>query len=122
MTQVFEDNESMVLTIVGVVVALWLIISLLLKIWPFLSKFVTMVNAIVGHDDEPGVIERLQVLEENSERETLNHQKMSDQFDRVETKLSALTRRFDEFSVESSTDRQKLWELARQHHQGEIEE
>jgi len=122
MTQLFGDKESLVVTVVGVVVALWVLISLLLKIWPFLSKVVTMVNGIVGYNGEPGVLDRLKTLEENSENEQHNHQKMSDQFDRVETKLSVLTRRFDEFSMESSTDRQKLWELARQHHQGEIEE
>lgn len=122
MTQLFGDKESLVIIVVGVVVALWVLISFTMKIWPFLTKVVTMVNSIVGYDGEPGVLDRLKTLEDNSERETLNHQKMSDQFDRVEAKISALTRRFDEFSVESITDRQKLWELARKHHQGEIEE
>lgn len=122
MTQLFGDKESLVIIVVGVVVALWVLISFTMKIWPFLTKVVTMVNSIVGYDGEPGVLDRLKTLEDNSERETLNHQKMSDQFDRVEAKISALTRRFDEFSVDSITDRQKLWEIARQHHQGEIEE
>lgn len=122
MTQVFEDKESLVVTVVGVVVALWVLISFTMKIWPFLTKVVTMVNSITGYDGEPGVLDRLKTLEENSDRETLNHQKMSDQFDRVEAKISALTRRFDEFSLESTADRQRIWEFARQHHQGEIEE
>lgn len=118
MTQFFEDQDSLMITVVGVLVALWLIISVVMRIWPFLTKLVQMVNGFVGYGNEPGVLDRLATLEQKSEQEHRNHQKMSDQFDRVEAKLEILTRDL----AESKSDRQQLWELARKHHQGEIEE
>lgn len=114
----FTDRQTFLITIVGVAVALWIIVSVIMKIWPFLSNLVTMVNGFVGYKDEPGVLDRIKALEENSENERANHDKMSQQFDRVEAKLEMLSSRLDE----SVADRQRLWEIARKYHdQGELE-
>ena len=118
MTQFFTDQDTLAWLIIGVLIAISLIIHTLMKLWPFLSKVVTMVNGFVGYGNEPGVLDRIKSLEENSEQERNNHEKMSQQFDRVETQLQVLSTRLDE----SVADRQKLWEMARKHHQGEIEE
>lgn len=114
----FTDRQTFLITLVGVAVVLWIIVSVIMKIWPFLSKLVTMVNGFVGYQDEPGVLDRIKALEENNENERANHDKMSQQFDRVEAKLEILSRRLDE----SAVDRQRLWKIARKYHdQGEID-
>ena len=118
MTQFFTDQDTLAWLIIGVLIAISLIIHTLMKLWPFLSKVVTMVNGFVGYGNEPGVLDRIKSLEENSEQERNNHEKMSQQFDRVEAKLEILTNDI----TESKADRQRLWEMARKHHQGEINE
>ena len=118
MTQFFTDQDTLAWLIIGVLIAISLIIHTLMKLWPFLSKVVTMVNGFVGYGNEPGVLDRIKSLEENSEQERNNHEKMSQQFDRVEAKLEILTNDI----TESKADRQRLWAMARKHHQGEIEE
>ena len=122
MTQLFSDKDTLTFLIVGVAIALFLITQTMMKLWPFLSKLVTMVNGFVGYDGEPGVLDRIKTLEHNSDAEQTNHNKMSDQLDRVEAQVHALGDRLDEFAVESTTDRNKLWDIARTHHRGEIEE
>lgn len=118
MTQLFDDQNTLAFTILAVIISLWLIVSVAMKIWPFLSKLVTMVNGFVGYEGESGLLDRVKTLEENSASESRNHAKMSEQFDRVEAKITLLTERLDE----SAADRKRLWEMARKHHQGEIEE
>ena len=118
MTQFFDDQDTLAWLIIGVLIAISLIIHALMKLWPFLSKVVTMVNGFVGYGNEPGVLDRIKSLEENSEQERNNHEKMSQQFDRVEAKLEILTNDI----AESKADRQRLWVMARKHHQGEVEE
>ena len=118
MTQFFDDQDTLAWLIIGVLIAISLIIHTLMKLWPFLSKVVTMVNGFVGYGNEPGVLDRIKSLEENSEQERNNHEKMSQQFDRVEAKLEILTNDI----AESKADRQRLWDMARKHHQGEINE
>ena len=122
MTQFFETNEGSVTAIVSLVVAISVLTTALVKIWPFLTKVVTMVNGFVGYNGEPGLLDRVKTLEINSDHEKSNHGKMSQQLDRVETQVHILTDRFDGFTTESSQDRQRLWDIARKHHQGEIEE
>ena len=118
MTQFFDDQDTLAWLIIGVLIAISLIIHTLMKLWPFLSKVVTMVNGFVGYGNEPGVLDRLTMLEETSAHEKQNHNKMSDQLDRVEARLQILSTRLDE----SAADRQQLWNMARKHHQGEINE
>ena len=118
MSQLLNDKDTITWLIIGVIVALFIIVQALFKLWPFLSKLVTMVNGFVGYGGEPGVLDRIKSLEENSEQERNTHEKMSQQFDRVEAKLEILTNDL----AESKADRQRLWEIARIHHQGEIEE
>ena len=122
MTQFLESNEGTVTAIVSIVVAVSVLTTALVKIWPFLTKLVTMVNGFVGYHGEPGLLDRVKTLEHNSVHEKRNHDKMSEQLDRVETQVHIMTDRFDRFSHESANDRQRLWALARKHHQGEVEE
>src|SRR5690625_4105135 len=121
MTQFLESNEGTVTAIVSIVVAVSVVTTTLVKIWPFLTKLVTMVNGFVGYNGEPGLLDRVKNLETNSDHEQRNHGKMSDQLDRVETQVHIMTDRFDRFSHESTNDRQRLWALARKHHQEEGE-
>lgn len=116
MAQFFESHETMVLTVVGVAVAVVVLLNIVIKVWPFVSKVVTMVNGFVGYDGEPGVLERVKVLEANSDAKTVNHDKMSDQLDRVETHVHILGDRFDRYTAESTADRKALWQFAITHH------
>ena len=122
MTQFFESNEGTVTAIVSIVVAVSVLTTALVKLWPFLSKLVTMVNGFVGYDGEPGLLDRVKVLEVNSDHDKSNRGKVSQQLDRVETQVHILTDRFDSFTTDSTQDRQRLWDMARKHHQGEMEE
>ena len=119
MTQFLETNEGTVTAIISIVVAISVLTTTLVKIWPFLTKLVTMVNGFVGYHGEPGLLDRVKTLEHNSVHEKRNHDKMSEQLDRVETQVHIMTDRFDRFSHESANDRQRLWALARKHHQEE---
>lgn len=121
MTQLLETNEGTVTAIVSIVVAVSVLTTTLVKIWPFLTRIVTMVNGFVGYDGEPGLLDRVKSLEINSEHEKSNHGKMSQQLDRVETQVHVVGDRLDRFIEESTSDRQKLWYMARKHHQGEEE-
>ena len=122
MTQFFETNEGTVTAIISIVVAISVLTTTLVKIWPFLTKLVTMVNGFVGYDGEPGLLDRVKVLEVNTDHDKNNHGKVSQQLDRVETQVHILTDRFDSFTTDSTQDRQRLWAMARKHHQGEMEE
>ena len=116
MTQFFESHETMVVTVVGVGVAVVVLFNIVIKVWPFVSKIVTMVNGFVGYDGEPGVLDRVKSLEQNSEHKLDNHDKMSSQLDRVETQVHILGDRFDRYTAESTADRKALWQIANTHH------
>ena len=116
MTQFFETNEGTVTAIVSIVIAVSVLTTTLVKVWPFLSRLVEMVNGFVGYGGEPGVLERVKQLEANSDAKTVNHNKMSTQLDRVETQVHILGDRFDRYTAESSSDRQSLWDMANRHH------
>lgn len=116
MTQFFETNEGTVTALVSIVVAVSVITTTLVKIWPFLSRLVEMVNGFVGYGGEPGVLDRVKALESNSDHERDNHDKMSEQLDRVETQVHILADQFDRYTAESSADREALWQIANAHH------
>lgn len=116
MTQFFETNEGTITALVSIVVAVSVLTTALVKIWPFLSRLVEMVNGFVGYDGEPGVLERVKHLENNMDHERVNHDKMSSQLDRVETQVHVLGDRFDRYTEESTADRQALWNMANTHH------
>ena len=116
MTQFFETNEGTITALVSIVVAVSVLTTTLVKVWPFLSRLVEMVNGFVGYGGEPGVLERVKQLEANSDAKTVNHNKMSTQLDRVETQVHILGDRFDRYTAESSSDRQSLWDMANRHH------
>ena len=116
MTQFFETNEGTVTAIVSIVIAVSVLTTTLVKIWPFLSRLVEMVNGFVGHGGEPGVLDRVKSLESNSDHTRDNHDKMITQLDRVETHVHILGDRCDRYTEESSSDRQALWNMANKHH------
>ena len=116
MTQFFESHEGVVTALVSIVVAVSVLTTTLVKIWPFLSRLVEMVNGFVGYGVEPGVLERVKLLESNSDHERGNHDKMSTQLDRVETQVHVLGDRLDRGIEASSADRQALWQVANTHH------
>ena len=109
MSQFFESHETMVVTVVGVVAAVVVLLNIVLKVWPFVSKLVTMVNGFVGYNNEPGVLDRLKTLEANSEADSHSHETMVAQLDRLEASFHA-------FKNESVQDRQHLWAIALEHH------
>lgn len=116
MTQFFEANEGTVTAVVSLAVAVSVLTTTLVKIWPFLSRLVEMVNGFVGYGGEPGVLERVKQLEVNSDAETVSHNKMSTQLDRVETQVHILGDRIDRGTAESTADRQALWQIANTYH------
>ena len=115
MAQFFESQETMVVTVVGVTVAVVVLLNIVIKIWPFVSKLVMMVNGFVGYSDEPGVLDRLKSLETSSETDNHNHETMVAQLDRLEAS-------FHLFKNESVQDRQQLWAIALEHHGHDKEE
>lgn len=119
MTEFIAKYEPTIGLVTGVIIAVGIIVTSVVKTWPFLSKVVTMVNAFVGTADEPGVLHRIKHLEHHDEEEQRNHQKMSTQLDRVETRVHVLGDRVDAFTEESNQDRRKLWEFAHRNHGGE---
>ena len=121
MTQFFEANEGTVTAVVSLAVAVSVITTTLVKIWPFLSRLVEMVNGFVGYGVEPGVLERVKLLESNSDHERGNHDKMSTQLDRVETQVHVLGDRIDRATAESTADRQALWQIANTYHRHDKE-
>lgn len=116
MTQFFASHEGVVTVLVSIVVAVSVLTAALVKIWPFLSRLVEMVNGFVGYDGEPGVLARVKQLEENSAAETVNHNNMSTQLDRVETQVHILGDRFDQHTEASTADRQALWQIVNAYH------
>lgn len=120
MTQFFEANEGVVTVLLSIVVAVSVLITALVKIWPFLSRLVEMVNGFVGYDGEPGgepdVLERVTLLEKNADHERDNHDTMSTQLDRVETQVHILGELFDQHTEASTPDRQALWQIANTYH------
>lgn len=116
MTQFFEANEGVVTVLLSIVVAVSVLTTALVKIWPFLSRLVEMVNGFVGYGDEPGVLERVKQLEVNSDAETVNHNNMSAQLDRVETQVHILGGRIDQHTEASTADRQALWQITNTYH------
>ena len=115
MAQFFESHETMVVTVVGVVVAVVVLLNIVIKIWPFVSKIVMMVNGFVGYSNDPGVLDRLKSLEASGEVDNHNHETMVTQLDRLEAS-------FHTFKNESAKDRRALWEIAIEHHGHDKEE
>lgn len=120
MTQFFEVNEGVVPVVVSLAVAVSVFTATLVKIWPFLSRLVEMVNGFVGYDGEsggePDVLERVKQLEVNSDAETVNHNNISTQLDRVETQVHILGDRIDRYTEASTPDRQALWQITNTYH------
>lgn len=116
MTRFLDTHEGTITAVVTIVGAIIIIVTFLIKVWPFLTRLVEMVNGFVGYGGEPGVLDRVKALEYNSEHERGNHDKMSTQLDRVETRVHILSDRLDRFTEESNQDRKDLWSFANHNH------
>ncbi|MHC6175480.1 hypothetical protein [Glutamicibacter sp. X7] len=106
-----------------VIFVLWLCVRTLFKSWPFIRKFVGLVNALVGTDEEPGIAKRMDAqadkLGELQERvEKIHHEvtpnhggSMNDAQRRTEAKVGRLADALDKHISETAEWQPMLREL-----------
>lgn len=96
--------------VLGVIAVIVFLIFLLVKVWPVLSRFVTLVNVLTGDDDTPGIAKRMDaqtkkldaITEKQHAQDTLlervrnqvendHTQNFRDDLDSVSAKLDAIS-------------------------------
>ena len=80
------DGER-ALTIGMFLVVLFMIVKAFMKLWPFLRKFVDLVNTLVGDDDEPGIKVRMDVQADKLDVLTGLQEKQTEELEKVRAQV-----------------------------------